>query len=90
MAQIVEAPSALDSASEKLVQKALNRLMENRTVCVIAHRFSTIINADTIIVLDEDEVVEQGDHEALYAKGGLYRKFYDLQYVEGADREVVG
>ena len=85
-----EATSALDSESEKLVQKALNRLMENRTVCVIAHRFSTIINADTIIVLDEDEVLEQGTHEALYAKGGLYRKLYDLQYIEGADREPVG
>ena len=85
-----EATSALDSESEKLVQKALNRLMENRTVCVIAHRFSTIINADTIIVLDEDEVLEQGTHEALYAKDGLYRKLYDLQYIEGADREAVG
>ncbi|MEE8209132.1 MAG: ABC transporter ATP-binding protein [bacterium] len=85
-----EATSALDSESEKMVQKALNRLMENRTVFVIAHRFSTIVNADTIIVLHEGEVVEQGPHAVLYAEGGFYRKLYDLQFVEGADREAVG
>ncbi|MFQ6671920.1 MAG: ATP-binding cassette domain-containing protein, partial [Candidatus Tectimicrobiota bacterium] len=85
-----EATSALDSESEKIVQRALNRLMENRTVCVIAHRFSTIVNADAIVVLDGGEVVEHGTHETLYARDGLYRKLYDLQFVEGADREAVG
>jgi subfamily B ATP-binding cassette protein MsbA len=85
-----EATSALDTESEKIVQKALNRLMENRTVFVIAHRFSTIVNADTIIVLHDGEVVEQGPHAALYAEGGIYRKLYDLQFIEGADREAVG
>lgn len=81
-----EATSALDSESEKIVQKALNRLMENRTVFVIAHRFSTITSADIIVVLDRGELVEQGTHGELYAKGGMYRKLYDLQFVEGADR----
>ena len=84
-----EATSALDSESEKIVQKALNRLMQNRTVFVIAHRFSTIVNADIIIVLEDGEVVEQGNHEELYAKGGLYRKLYSLQFQEGADRSAL-
>lgn len=84
-----EATSALDSESEKIVQKALNRLMENRTVFVIAHRFSTITNADIIIVLERGELVEQGTHKELYAMGGLYRKLYDLQFVEGADRSAL-
>ena len=67
----------------------MNRLMENRTVFVIAHRFSTIVNADHIVVLDEGEVVEQGSHEVLYARDGLYRKLYNLQFIKGADREAV-
>ncbi len=71
------------------MQKALNRLMENRTVFVIAHRFSTIMNADVIIVLEEGELVEQGTHRELYAKGGLYRKLYDLQFQEGTDRRAL-
>jgi subfamily B ATP-binding cassette protein MsbA len=84
-----EATSALDTESEKIVQKALNRLMENRTVFVIAHRFSTILNADIIIVLEGGELVEQGTHGELYAKGGLYRKLYDLQFAGRADRSAV-
>ncbi len=74
-----EATSALDSESEKLVQEALENLMQNRTSIVIAHRLSTIKNADKIIVIDKGMVVEEGTHEALMAQGGLYTKLKDLQ-----------
>jgi subfamily B ATP-binding cassette protein MsbA len=70
-----EATSALDTASEKWVQSALENLMKNRTSIVIAHRLSTVRNADKIIVLDKGQIVEQGSHEELIAKKGLY---YDL------------
>jgi subfamily B ATP-binding cassette protein MsbA len=74
-----EATSALDSESEKLVQAALERLLENRTALVIAHRLSTVQHADEIIVLDGGRIAERGRHEALMAKGGAYRKLVDLQ-----------
>jgi ABC-type multidrug transport system fused ATPase/permease subunit len=74
-----EATSALDSESEKLVQEALYKLMENRTSLVIAHRLSTVRNADTIIVLDKGKIMEQGNHEELLALNGYYKKFTDLQ-----------
>jgi subfamily B ATP-binding cassette protein MsbA len=73
-----EATSALDSESEKLVQAALERLLENRTALVIAHRLSTVQHADEIIVLDRGRIAERGRHEALMAKGA-YRKLVDLQ-----------
>ncbi|GEM44665.1 ABC transporter ATP-binding protein [Deinococcus cellulosilyticus] len=75
-----EATSSLDSESESLVQEALNTLMQGRTTFVIAHRLSTIRSADRIVVLDQGRIVEEGRHEALLAKGGLYRDLYELQF----------
>lgn len=74
-----EATSALDTESEKLVQDALNNLMQNRTSLIIAHRLSTIQNADLIIVLDAGQIVEQGTHQELINNNGLYRKLIDMQ-----------
>lgn len=74
-----EATSALDTESEKLVQDALNNLMKNRTSLIIAHRLSTIQNADMIVVLEAGRIVEQGTHQELIARNGLYRKLIDMQ-----------
>ena len=74
-----EATSALDTESEKLVQDALYNLMKNRTSIVIAHRLSTVKNADEIIVMQEGEIVERGKHSALLKQKGIYKKLYDLQ-----------
>lgn len=76
-----EATSALDTASEKVVQDALENVMKNRTAIVIAHRLSTIKNADTIVVLDQGEIVEQGTHDELFSKQGAYFKLCNLQNV---------
>ncbi len=77
-----EATAALDAASEALVQAALEQLMANRTVLVIAHRLSTVRRADLIVVLDQGALVETGTHEALYRQGGLYRRLCDLQFAD--------
>lgn len=74
-----EATSALDTTSERLVQEALERLMQNRTTIVIAHRLSTIVNADIICVMHEGQIVEQGSHEELLALGGYYTQLYNMQ-----------
>ena len=74
-----EATSALDTESEKLVQEALDHLMASRTTLVVAHRLSTIRNADLICVLNEGEIVETGRHEQLLAKGGYYAKLIEMQ-----------
>jgi len=74
-----EATSALDTESEKLVQDALFKLMENRTSIVIAHRLSTIQHSDEIIVLKEGAIIERGNHDELLGKNGEYKKLYDLQ-----------
>jgi subfamily B ATP-binding cassette protein MsbA len=81
-----EATSSLDSESERLVQQAIDRLMEDRTVLVIAHRLATVRHADEIVVLDDGRVVQRGTHEELFRAGGLYRRLYDLQF---RDEETV-
>ncbi len=75
-----EATSALDTESERLVQEAIDRLMKDRTVLVIAHRLATVRDADRIIVLEGGRVVESGAHAELHARGGLYRRLHDLQF----------
>jgi subfamily B ATP-binding cassette protein MsbA len=74
-----EATSALDTESERLVQDALEKMMQNRTSIVIAHRLSTIQNAQTIVVLQKGEIVEQGTHAQLMAKDGVYRNLVSMQ-----------
>ncbi len=74
-----EATSALDTESERFVQDALEKMMENRTSLVIAHRLSTIQKADWIVVMERGIIVEQGTHQELYAKQGMYRRLVDLQ-----------
>jgi ABC-type multidrug transport system fused ATPase/permease subunit len=74
-----EATSSLDTESEKLVQDALFKLMENRTSIVIAHRLSTVRNADEICVLQEGKIIERGKHDELIELKGIYKKLHDLQ-----------
>ncbi len=78
-----EATSALDAQSEKVVQSALDRLSGGRTTIVIAHRLSTIRNADKIVVMERGAVVDQGSHDELLARGGIYADLYRLQFQDG-------
>jgi len=77
-----EATSALDTESEKLVQLALENMMQHRTSIVIAHRLSTIQKADVIVVMQKGEIVEQGNHEELMAMGATYHKLVTMQSFE--------
>ena len=77
-----EATSALDTESEKLVQGALDNLMRNRTSFVIAHRLSTIKSADRIVVMSDGKIAEEGTHDLLLGKNGLYRKLWDRQFAD--------
>lgn len=79
-----EATSALDTANETLVQKALDKVMENRTTLVIAHRLSTVVNADRILVFDQGRLVEEGTHRELVARSGLYARLASLQFAPDA------
>jgi len=74
-----EATSSLDTESERLVQDALNNLMQNRTSLVIAHRLSTVQHADEIIVMHNGEITERGNHKELVALGGKYKKLTEMQ-----------
>lgn len=80
-----EATSALDTETERQVQSALENLTEGRTTIVIAHRLSTVMAADTIYVMDNGEIVEQGTHAELLAKGGAYARLYAVQFAEQAE-----
>ena len=75
-----EATSALDNESEKIVQKSLEKLAKDRTTFVIAHRLSTIRNAQRILVLTENGIEEEGNHETLLKKGGIYAGLYEMQF----------
>src|SRR5690606_6507 len=83
-----EATSALDTESEHLVQSAIDELMQHRTVLVIAHRLSTVRNADQILVVDRGRIVERGTHAELVAHGGMYERLYRMQFSD--DRSPAG
>ncbi len=84
-----EATSSLDAASEIEVQRALDNLMKGRTTIIIAHRLSTIMNANRIIVFEKGMIAQEGTHDSLIAVDGPYRKLYELQFKEGAKKNVV-
>jgi len=84
-----EATSALDTASETEVQKALENLMKGRTTIVIAHRLSTVMNADRIIVLAEGRVAQEGTHRQLIEAEGPYKRLYEMQFRDETKDKVV-
>jgi ATP-binding cassette subfamily B multidrug efflux pump len=77
-----DSTSSVDTQTEKLIQAALDALMEGRTTFVIAHRLSTVRRADMILVMDQGQIVERGTHNELLARGGLYKEIYDLQLID--------
>jgi ABC-type multidrug transport system fused ATPase/permease subunit len=83
-----DSTSSVDTQTEKLIQEALDRLMEGRTTFVIAHRLSTVRRADLILVMDKGRIVQQGTHEELLEQGGMYREIHDLQLVHNVPEEL--
>jgi len=79
-----EATSSVDTRTEVRIQKAMDNLMKGRTSFVIAHRLSTIRDADVIMVMKDGDIVEQGNHEELLAKGGFYSELYNSQFDQSA------
>jgi ABC-type multidrug transport system fused ATPase/permease subunit len=79
-----DSTSSVDTQTERLIQAALDNLMEGRTTFVIAHRLSTVRRADMILVMDKGRIVEQGTHDELLKLGGLYTEIHDLQLVDHA------
>ena len=75
-----EATNALDTESERAVQSALDELMKDRTTLCIAHRFSTILHADLIVVMEQGRIIETGRHDNLIKHGGVYQKLYAMQF----------
>ena len=85
-----EATSSLDSVSERLIQRALEPLLRERTALVIAHRLSTVLNADQILVMDNGRIAERGTHRELLALNGLYTRLYEAQFQEQELQADVG
>lgn len=83
-----EATSALDNTTEAIIQKALFELCKGRTTIVVAHRLSTVRKADNIVVIDGGKIVEQGTHDQLVEKGGVYEKLYQSQFADDIDIDV--
>jgi subfamily B ATP-binding cassette protein MsbA len=83
-----EATSALDAESEQLVQRAIANLILDRTTIVIAHRLSTVRRADLIVVMEHGQIIEQGTHAELLARGGQYQKLYELQFADEEEELV--
>jgi len=83
-----EATSSVDTQTEALIQQALEELLKNRTALIVAHRLSTIKHADRILVIHKGEIWEEGSHDELLKRGGLYARLYDLQY-RYQDRDMV-
>ena len=81
-----EATASVDSYSEKVLQEGLKNLIKGRTTVVIAHRLSTIRDADNIIVLDKGRIVEEGKHNEMLARGGLYARLYQMSYAPVTER----
>lgn len=84
-----EATSSLDTESEQLVQSAIDQLMHERTTLVIAHRLSTVIHADIILVLQDGQIVERGDHQTLLEQEGVYKRLYDIQFANNVIEENI-
>jgi subfamily B ATP-binding cassette protein MsbA len=84
-----EATSSLDVSSEAEVQKAIENLMKGRTTIIIAHRLSTVINANRIVVLEEGTIVQEGTHRELIDIDGPYKKLYELQFREAPQKRII-
>ena len=77
-----EATSSVDTQTEQVIQEALAQLLKGRTAFVIAHRLSTVVNADRIVVVQDGKIVEEGRHQELLEKGGVYHQLYSLRFEE--------